>query len=184
MINWLDIAILAALLVVIAIGFIGGFVRLVSMSIAIYLGAVIAGRWYMDLTEEAHRHISGFDIHSGQFFVFGAVMVIASTALTSLISRGIGRIRFPRRIEIADNVLGACVAVVATALSLVPMSLVLQALNQSVLSSSGGSLIGGAKDQIEGSAFIPFFLKLAPVFVHMMSPWFPSGMPPILSVVH
>lgn len=184
MINWLDIVILAVLIAVIAVGFVGGFVRLVSMSIAIYLGAVIAARWYMDLTEVAHHRISGFDIHSGQFFVFGAVMLTASTVLTALISRGIGKIRFPRRIEIADNVLGACVGLVATALSLVPMSLVLQALNQSVLSSSGGSLIGGAKNQIEGSAFIPFFLKLAPVFIHMMSPWFPSGVPPILSVVH
>lgn len=183
-INWLDMFIIAAFAAIILVGFIGGLVRLTAMAIAVYLGAVAAARWYVDLTDLAHRQINGFDVRSGQFFVFGAVMIVTSILMTWLLAYSFGKIRFPRRIEIADNVLGAGVGIVATALALVPMSLVLQALNASVLNSSGGSILGVAQDQIDQSRLLPVFLRLAPVFVQMISPWLPSGIPPILSVVH
>lgn len=184
MINWLDAIIIATLAIVIVVGFFGGLARLAAMAISIYLGATAAARWYVDLTNLAHRHISGFDVLSGQFFVFGAIMTVTSIALTSFIARGFGKLRFPRRIEIADNVLGAGVGVIATALSLVPIALVLQALNESVLSSTGGSVFGVAQSEIEHSTLIPLFLRMAPIFVQLISPLLPSGVPPILAVVH
>jgi uncharacterized membrane protein required for colicin V production len=183
-INWLDLFIIAALAATILVGFIGGLVRLTAMAIAIYLGSVVAARWYVGVTDVAHRHINGFDTRSVQFFVFGALMIVTSAVMTWLLGAGFGKIRFPRRIEIADNVLGAGVGIIATALSLVPVSLVLQALNESVLSTSGGSILGIAQNEIDQSRLIPLFLRMAPVFVRLISPWLPSGIPPILSVVH
>lgn len=183
-INWLDVFIIAALAAIILVGFFGGLARLAAMAIAIYLGSVAAARWYVDVTDVAHREINGFDTRSGQFFIFGVIMIVTSIAMTWMLAYSFGKIKFPRRIEIADNVLGAGVGIVAIGLALVPMSLVLQALNASVLSTSGGSILGVAQGQIDQSRLIPLFLRMAPVFVRMISPWLPSGIPPILSVVH
>lgn len=183
MINGLDVLIVVLLATTIVVGFFGGIARLAAMAIAIYLGSVAAARWYVDLAKIGHRHINNFSVETGQFVVFVAIIAVTTLALTPIISRAFGAVRFPRRWEIADNVAGAGLSVVATALSVIPMSLVLQALNQTVLNSGGGSTLGGVHRQIEQSALIPVFLRMAPVFVHLISPWFPGGLPPILSVV-
>ncbi len=179
MINGLDLLILFALAIFIGIGFFGGVARLVAMGIAIYLGTVAAERWYVELARAGHRHIHNFSVETGQFVVFVGLIVVTTLVLTPVVARGLGFIRFPRRVEIADNIFGAGLGVVALALSVIPMTLVLQALNQTV-QSSGGS---GAHSLVEQSALIPLFLRMAPLFVHLISPWFPSGLPPILTVV-
>ena len=69
--------------------------------------------------------------------------------------------------------------VAAAALIVLPMSIVLVALNQTV----GGAFISGAHGQVEHSALAPVFLRIAPLFVRSLSPRFPSGLPPILTVV-
>ncbi len=183
MINGLDILIIVALAIAIAVGFFGGITRLAAMGIAIYLGSVAAARWYIDLAKVGHRHINNFSVETGQFVMFVGLIVVTALVLTPVLARTFGAIRFPRRWEIADNVAGAGLGVVALALSVIPMSLVLQALNQTVLNSGSGSTLGGAHGQIEQSALIPVFLRMAPTFVHLISPWFPGGLPPILSVV-
>ena len=114
--------------------------------------------------------------------MFVGILAAGTMVLTPVIAWTIGRLKLPRRWQIADNMVGAGLGVVALALSMIPMSLVLQALNQTVL-NSGGSTLGGVHDQIEQSALIPVFLRMAPVFIHLISPWFPGGVPPILSVV-
>jgi uncharacterized membrane protein required for colicin V production len=184
MTNGLDILIIIALAIMIVAGFFGGFTRLAAMAISIYLGSVAAARWYVDLAMIAHRHINHFSVATGQFFIFAGMIVAATLALTPIIARTFTVIRFPKRLEIADNIVGAGLGVVATALSAVPMSLVLQALNQTVLNAGDGSSMGRVHNQIEQSALMPLFLRMAPVFVHLISPWFPGGLPPILSVVH
>jgi uncharacterized membrane protein required for colicin V production len=182
MINVLDILIVIMLALTIAAGFFGGIVRLAAMAIAIYLSSIAAARWYLDLAKVGHRHINGFSLDVGQFVMFVAILAAGTIVLTPAIAWSIGRLKLPRRWQIADNMVGAGLGAVALALSLIPMSLVLQALNQTVL-NSGGSTLSGMHDQIDRSALIPVFLRMAPVFVHMISPWFPGGVPPILSVV-
>jgi uncharacterized membrane protein required for colicin V production len=183
MTNVLDIIIIFTLAIMIVAGFFGGFTRLVAMAISVYLGSVAATRWYVDLAKLAHRHISHFSVATGQFLMFAGMIVVSTMILTPIIARSFVVIRFPRRWEIADNVAGAGVGLVAMALSAVPMSLVLQALNQSVLNAGDGTSLGRVHNQIEQSALMPVFLRMAPVFVHLISPWFPGGLPPILSAV-
>ena len=182
MIDGLDILIVITLALTIVIGFFGGIVRLASMAMAIYLSSVAAARWYLDLAEIGHRHIYDFSLEVGQFVMFIAILAFGTIILTPAIAWTLGRIKLPRRWQIADNIVGAGLGVVALALSVIPMSLVLHALNQTVL-NSGGSTLGGVRHQIEQSALIPVFLRLAPLFIQMISPWFPGGVPPILSVV-
>lgn len=183
MTNGLDIIIIIALAIMIVAGFFGGFTRLAAMAISIYLGSVAATRWCVDLATLAHRHINHFSVATGQFLMFAGMIVATTLVLTPILARSFAAISFPRRWEIADNLAGAGVGVVATALSAIPMSLVLQALNQSVLNAGNGSSMGRVHNQIEQSALMPVFLRMAPVFVHLISPWFPGGLPPILSAV-
>jgi len=182
MVNGFDILIVILLVLTIAAGFFGGIVRFASMALAIYFSAIAAAHWYLDLAAFGHRHFRDFSLDAGRFVMFVAIMAFGTIVLTPVIAWTVGRFNPPRRWQIADNVIGAGLGGVAIVLSLVPLSLVLQALNQTVL-NTGGSTLGGVHDQIERSALIPVFLRMAPVFIHLISPWFPGGVPPILSVV-
>ena len=101
------------------------------------------------------------------------------------IARWLGELKFSRRIEIIDNVggaaLGLLVSGLAVTLAAMLLAVMLQALNQTFGAGSNDSVVGFVHDQINQSAMVPFFLKVAPYFVRIISPWFPNGLPPILS---
>jgi hypothetical protein len=59
---------------------------------------------------------------------------------------------------------------------------VLQALNQTIAHSGRDAMLSSARSQFDDSMLVPDFLRMAPSFERLISPWFLGG-PPILSEV-
>jgi hypothetical protein len=82
--------------------------------------------------------------------------------------------------NIGGVVLGLALSAMTLTFAALFLTIVLQALNQTVSITGSGSVLGFARGQISDSALLPQFLRMAPVVTGAISPWFPSGLPPIL----
>jgi uncharacterized membrane protein required for colicin V production len=183
--NGLDFAIIGTAMVIIALGFFGGVTKVTAAILSIYFGSIVAAAFYRPVTDAARGHITSMNAATGHLFFFVLLFFAFAMAFTLLISRWLGQLKLPRRIEIIDNVGGAALGVLVSALAvtLAAMLLVvmLQALNQTFGGDRSGSMVGFAHDEIEQSKLVPVFLRMSPAFVRIVSPWFPNGLPPILS---
>jgi hypothetical protein len=96
-------------------------------------------------------------------------------------------VKLPRRIEIIDNAggaaLGVGVAVLAVTLAAMFLAIMLQALNQTLGGSTQESAMTWLRGQLDASVLVPIFVRMTPVFTQIIEPWFPRGLPPILSGV-
>jgi hypothetical protein len=107
--------------------------------------------------------------------------------LTMVVSRWLSEVRLPRRIAVLDNIGGAALGVVVSGLAMTMaamlLAITLQALNQTLVIADRDAVLSSVRGQIHGSTLMPIFLRMTPFFVQMISPWFPGGLPPILSGV-
>lgn len=187
MLNALDMFIIGTFLAVIAVGFFNGVTRVTAAIIAIYFGAIMAATFYRPVTDVAREQLPTMTVNTGHLFFFILLFTTFSAVFAWLIARWLGDLKLPRRLEILDNVGGAALGVVvsglAVTLAAMLLAIMLQALNQTFGSGANGSMVGFVSDQITGSALVPVFLRMAPFFSRIISPWFPSGLPPILDAV-
>jgi uncharacterized membrane protein required for colicin V production len=183
--NGLDFAIIFAFLAIIGLGFFGGVTRVVAAIVSIYLGSIIAAAFYSGLTESIRERIFSMSLATGQLVVFCSLFVISSTILWFVLAKGLQGVRFPRRLEIADNLGGAALGLIvsglAVTLAAMLMSILLQVLNQTVGAGSSDSIVGSVQAQIRNSELVPLFLDLTPYLNRLIEPWFPGGVPSILS---
>jgi hypothetical protein len=102
---------------------------------------------------------------------------------TWIVSKWTIRFKLPRRVMVMDNIGGVALGLLLSAITLtfaaLFLTIVLQALNQTV-TLTGSGVLGFARGQIKDSALLPHFLKMVPVVTTAISPWFPNGLPPIL----
>jgi uncharacterized membrane protein required for colicin V production len=187
MVNLLDIVIVSIFLAIIGLGFINGISRVASALIAIYFGTVFACAFYRPLTDLGQRYISAMGRQTGELFFFASLLVISSTIFAIVIQRWLGDVKLPRRIEIIDNAggaaLGVGVAVLAVTLAAMFLAIMLQALNQTLGGSTQESAMTWLRGQLDASVLVPIFVRMTPVFTQIIEPWFPRGLPPILSGV-
>jgi uncharacterized membrane protein required for colicin V production len=184
MLNALDIVIISTFLVVIALGFFNGVSKVTAAILAIYFGSIVSAAFYRPVTSGTLNHISTMSERTGHLFFFVILFFVFSAAFTFLISNWLGGVTLPRRVEIVDNIGGAALGVIvsglAVTLAAMLLSVLLQALNQT-FGAGDSVMVGFVHDQIGDSTLVPVFLKMSPHFVRLISPWFPSGLPPILS---
>lgn len=184
MLNALDIFIIATFLAVIGLGFFNGVTKVTAAIIAIYFASIVAAAFYRPVTSGARNYIETMSVRTGHLFFFVVLFFAFSFGFTILISNWLGGLKLPRRIEIIDNLGGAALGVVvsglAVTLAAMLLSILLQALNQT-FGTGGNIMVGFVHDQISHSTLVPVFLKMAPHFVRLISPWFPDGLPPILA---
>jgi uncharacterized membrane protein required for colicin V production len=183
--NGLDFAIIFAFLAIIGLGFFGGVTRVIAAIISIYFGSIVAAAFYGGLTDAIRQRVFSMSLATGELVVFCLLFLISSIALWFALARGLQGIRFPRRIEIADNlggaVLGLIVSGLAVTLAAMLMSILLQVLNQTVGAGDSESIVGSVQSQIRNSELVPVFLDLTPYLNRLIEPWFPGGVPSILS---
>lgn len=184
MLNALDIVIISTFLAVIAIGFFNGVTKVTAAILAIYFGSIVSAAFYEPVTDGALDYVVAMSERTGQLFFFVILFFVFSSAFTFLISNWLGGLTLPRRIEIVDNVGGAALGVIvsglAVTLAAMLLTILVQALNQT-FGAGDSAMVGFFHSQINGSTLVPVFLKMSPHFVRLISPWFPSGLPPILS---
>jgi uncharacterized membrane protein required for colicin V production len=183
--NGLDFAIIFAFLAIIGLGFFGGVTRVVAAIVSIYFGSIVAAAFYAELTEAARDRVYSMSLATGELVVFCSLFLISSVALWFAFAKGLQGIKFPRRLEIADNlggaVLGLIVSGLAVTLAAMLMSILLQVLNQTVGAGNSDSLVGSVQAQIRNSELVPVFLDLTPYLNRLLEPWFPGGVPSILN---
>jgi len=184
MFNWVDYAILLAFMVIVGFGFFGGIAKVSSAIIAIYISSVLAAAFYRPMTDVLQRGFSNVGQITGELIMFVLLFLVFSAMLTWVVARWLDNVKIPRRILLIDNIGGVALGLVLSAMALtfaaLFLTVVLQALNQTVSFTGSGSVLGFASSQIRESALVPLFLRLAPIVSRAVSPWFPSGLPPIL----
>ena len=185
MFNAMDFVIIIAFLAIIGLGFFNGVTRVTSAIIAIYFGSVLAAAFYRPLSDAVRAHITTMGRETGYLVFFLLLLFVFSTAFTIVVSRWLQGFRLPRRIEILDNIggaaLGVIVSALATTLAAMLLAITLQALNQTFVVAGRDTVVRFVRAQIDGSTLVPVFLDLAPFFTRLLAPWFPGGLPPILA---
>ncbi|MEA2511981.1 MAG: hypothetical protein QOF33_1789 [Thermomicrobiales bacterium] len=185
MFNTMDFMIIVAFLAIIGFGFFSGITRVTSAILALYFGAVFAAAFYQPLSDLAREYLTTMGKQTGHLVCFLLLFFAFSVVFTMIVSRWMGEIKLPRRIEVLDNVGGAALGVVVSGLAMTMaamlLAITLQALNQTLVLSSRDAVLTTVRAQIHDSTLVPIFLRMAPFFAQMVSPWFPGGMPPILS---
>ena len=184
MLNGLDIVIISTFLAVIAVGFFNGVSKVTAAILAIYFGSIVSAAFYRPVTDGSRNYVSEMGERTGQLFFFVILFFVFTFAFTLLFSNWLGGLKLPRRIEIVDNVGGAALGVMvsglAVTLAAMLLMILLQALNQT-FGAGDSVMVGFMHRQISDSTLVPVFLKMSPYFVRLISPWFPSGLPPILA---
>ncbi|HKG24657.1 MAG TPA: CvpA family protein [Thermomicrobiales bacterium] len=187
MFNAMDFLILATLLAIIGAGFFGGVTRVTSAILALYFGAVFAAAFYRPLSDVARKHIATMAEQTGDLVFFLLLFFMFSIVFTIIVSRWIGEIRLPRGIQVFDNIGGAALGVIVSGLAMtlaaMLLAITLQALNQTIDISGRDAMLTSVREQINESTLVPIFLRMAPFFGSLISPWFPGDLPPILSTV-
>jgi uncharacterized membrane protein required for colicin V production len=185
MFNGLDFLIIVTFLGIIGAGFFGGVTRVTSAIIALYFGAVFAAAFYDPLADFGREHLTTMTVQTGQLVFFLILFFVFSALMTAVVSRWLGDVSLPRRFQVFDNIGGAALGVIVSGLAMTMaamlLAITLQALNQTLVFSGRDAMLSSARDQIDGSTLVPIFLRMAPFFARLISPWFPGGLPEILS---
>ncbi len=187
MFNAMDIMVIATFLGIIGFGFFCGVTRVTAAIFALYFGAVFAAAFYQPLGDLSRRYLTTMEEQTGHLVFFLILFFVFSVIFTIIVSRWIGEIKLPRRIQVFDNVGGAALGIIVSGLAMtlaaMLLAITLQALNQTIGVTDGDTVSTSVRSQIHDSTLVPIFLRMAPFFGSMISPWFPGGLPPILSTV-
>lgn len=182
--NFLDILIVTLFVVVAGCGFFFGVVRTTSSMVAVYLATVISATFYERFGNLIMDLIGTISEAAAYFTAFMILFIGITTLFTLVIVSTIHPTAMKRRFAILDNLGGATISVaiafVAITMSLAIMVVILQAAAVAAGDSSGG-LMGSIRRQMEASELAPLFLRLLPILTATIQPWFPGGLPPILT---
>jgi uncharacterized membrane protein required for colicin V production len=187
MFNAMDLMIIATFFAIIGFGFFSGVTRVTSAILSLYFGAVFAAAFYRPLSDVARQKLTTMEEQTGDLVFFLLLFFAFSTVFTMIVSRWLGDIKLPRRIQVFDNIGGAALGVIVSGLAMTMaamlLAITLQALNQTIVFSDRDAVLSSVQGQIRNSTLVPIFLRMAPFFASIISPWFPGGLPPILSTV-
>jgi uncharacterized membrane protein required for colicin V production len=183
--NFLDLLILVVFAAVLAAGFFVGIGRAVSAIVAIYFGTVIAATFYEPLGGAFKRVIGGIGQPTAELIAFLLLFIGVSAGVGYVITRSVESVSASNHFVILNNIggaaLGGIVAVATITLSITVTVVMVQALAQSTAGATDGTILWALGAQVRGSALAQVFLDMLPYVTRIVEPWFPSGLPPILT---
>jgi uncharacterized membrane protein required for colicin V production len=185
MLNSVDILILLVFVVVISVGFFSGVSRLTAALLGIYFASIVATAFYVNVADAAREQIPTMGVETAYLFFFILLFLVFAALFAIVFAKWLSGLTFPRRTEILDNIGGAALGVLVSALAVTLAAtllvVILQAVSQTMAASGDGTTMGKVNAAINQSTLVPVFLEISPYFVKIVSPWFPNGLPPILS---
>lgn len=183
--NFLDVLILAVFAGVIAAGFFVGVGRALSAIVATYFGTVMAATFYDPLGGAFETLVADINPSTARLIAFLILFTGISIGIGYVIIRTVESSSASNRFVILNNIggaaLGGIVAAVTITLSVTVTVILVQALAQSTANAADGTLLASIGSQIKGSALAPVFLDMLPYVTRIVEPWFPGGLPPILT---
>lgn len=169
---------------IVALAFLGGLGRMLATVVGLYAGLVAAAFFYHPLTVAVVNLLPSLPVAMGELIMFVLLLVLFTTVLSTALARSFVVTRFPHWLgpvnNIAGGIAGLLVATVATVLLALVLNLATRALDQTA-SLEGSRLVLGLNNQLHGATLPPLFLKLAPTLLATLQPWFPRGLPPLLT---
>lgn len=183
--NVLDLLILLTFAGVIAAGFFVGVSKAVSAIVAIYFATVMSATFYEPLGDLMKRGVSDINASTANLISFMLLFILGSLGIGYVIVRSVESMSSSNRFVILNNIggaaLGGIVAAVTITLSITVTVILVQALAQTTADATDGTMLSALGSQIKGSALAPVFLDLLPYVTRIVEPWFPGGLPPILT---
>jgi hypothetical protein len=182
--NAMDILIILLFVIVAGGGFFFGVFRTASTGIAVYLATVVSATFYRRFGDLMIDAIGSISEAAAYFAAFMILFVGISILFSLVIISSVHPTSPKRRFAILDNLGGAtlsiAIAFIAITMSLAIMVVMIQAAAAASGDASGG-LMGLVRRQTDASTLAPLFLRLLPVLTATVQPWFPGGLPPILT---
>jgi hypothetical protein len=144
----------------------------------------VSATFYRSIAESVQGVVDEMNPATAQLIAFVFLLLGMTALFFLLITHSTRSARNEGRFEILNRLggagLGMVIAAVAITLAITLTTLLLGVLNQST-SGAGGGILGMMRDQTQTSALVPVFLKILPVVTSTIRPWFPGGLPPILT---
>ncbi|MEZ4522272.1 MAG: CvpA family protein [Thermomicrobiales bacterium] len=182
--NAMDILIVLLFVVIAGIGFFVGVVRTMSSMVAIYLATVISATFYQRLGDFFRNSMVSMS-QGAAYFVAFVILFIGVTALfTIIIISTLHPTSTKRRFAILDNLGGASLSVIVAFVAITMSLAITVIMIQAAVAASGDASNGPmsmVREQMDASALAPLFLRLLPFLTAAVQPWFPGGLPPILT---
>lgn len=182
--NVLDFLILAMFVGIAATGFYAGVARMASLMVAMYFGTVISATFYERFGDSIQSGMGRISEGAAYFAAFVILFVGITLLFTFVIVKTTHPVSTQRRFAIFDNMGGATLSVVVAFVAItmaMAITVVMIQAAQSVSIGSDTGLMGSIETQLESSELAPIFLRLMPFVTAAVRPWFPGGLPPILT---
>ena len=184
--NVIDITIVVAFIAIIAAGFFAGFARVLSAMVSIYFATVIAATFYTRLGDVMRDIVPQMSKGASQLLAFTVLFIGVTAGLSYVIHRTLNPTEGEPRLSMVSSMGGATLSIVGAAVALTLAMAVIAVLVQAVLQTSlsdGAGTMSNFRAQVRASELAPIFLKLLPFVATAVRPWFPGGLPPILTEV-
>jgi uncharacterized membrane protein required for colicin V production len=185
--NVLDFVIIAMVGVMIGAGFFLGVSRVTASIVAIYFAAIVSATFYQSIATSLEDLVSAMNPSTAELLSFVLLFLTMTILFAFMIMHSLKSSNMAGRFAILDNVggatLGIVIAGVAVALAITVTTLMLQVLTSTTTGSQDG-MLGAVQSQVSGSALVPVFQKLLPILTSSIRPWFPGGLPDILTSTH
>jgi uncharacterized membrane protein required for colicin V production len=182
--NVLDFVIIAMIGAMIGAGFFLGVSRVTASIVAIYFAAIVSATFYQSIASSLEDLVSGMNPSTAELLSFVLLFLGMTILFAFMITHSLKSSNMAGRFAILDNIggatLGIVIAGVAVALAITVTTLMLQVLTSTSTGSQDG-MLGAVQSQVSSSALVPIFQRLLPILTSSIRPWFPGGLPDILT---
>lgn len=185
-INLIDIVLMLAFVGIAALGFLGGTLRLLLVLISLYLAVVVGGLFYIPVALWLFRTFEAMDAFSAQMLAFFLLIIITTIVLAVSLIHTFGAAKLPRFVASLDQIGGGALGVITAAFSVILISIILRLFFGFVAqtAAAGAPVWPGMvalAEQARTSAVARLFLQISAPLFAIIQPWFPSGLPEILT---
>jgi uncharacterized membrane protein required for colicin V production len=179
-----DLLIMGFYFAVVLLSFMGGFDKVASTLIGMYIGVVVAAKSYRILAENLlSKLFPSMATYTGELVAFLLVIAFVSIAVSVALSRNWMIKRLAARLGVLNNLAGAFAGILLAFVSCVLTGLLLVVFLH-VMNATGelgaGPPFSDLQTLLSDSVLMPVFARLVPIVSALIMPWFPSGMPPLL----
>ncbi len=179
-----DLLIMGFFFAVVLLSFMGGFDKVASTLVGMYVGVVIAAKSYRLLSENLLAKIfPSMATVTGELVAFLLVVAFVSIATSVALSRNWMVKRVAARLGVLNNLAGGFAGILLAFVSCVLTGLLLVVFLH-VMNATGelgaGPPFSDLQVLLSDSVLMPVFARLVPIVAAVVTPWFPSGMPPLL----
>lgn len=184
--NVIDVAIVVTFVAIVGAGFFAGFPRVFSTMISMYFAIVVASTFYQRTGNLLREPIPQMSEGAAHLMAFMGLFLGATVGFSYLIHKTLNPAEGPSRLSVVSGMGGATLSIVgagvALTLAMAVIALMVQAIVQTSLGDGSGFMMAFNR-QVRASELAPMFIRLLPFVSTSVRPWFPGGLPPILTEV-